>query len=194
MDHFMTKILESHIDQAKVWADYRKRQAQRKKKNLPTICILGPGGCGKDTAGIWFNQNTKLDFIGSNSWIMAPFIAKELGQGVEEAYNTRRENRQYWRDWINRIRVKDSAIVAAMAFSQADVAAGFRAIIELEAAKARGMIDLSIWIENPNVEPDPTLEIQARDCDIVVYNTASLKDFYQRLWKLASFRPDLIHQ
>lgn len=176
------------INHGQVWDAYHTRQKWREKNNIPAVAIVGPGGCGKDTAGIWIHNNTPLTFAGSCSWVMAPYIAKELKQSVEEAYAQRRENRTLWRKWIDEVREKDPAIIAAMCLGISDVFCGSRPVIELEAARAKRMMRLTFWIENPNCPEDSTLEIKARDCDVSVINDGTLSTFYQKLRQLFVFQ------
>jgi hypothetical protein len=180
--------LKFDINKKLIWRNYDLRQEIRLRKNIPTLCLVGPGGCGKDTTGLWFHDNTELNFVGSCSWMMAPYVAKAMKLPTQEAYNARRENRQIWRDLIDEMREKDPALVAALCLGTSDIMAGARPVIELEAARAKGMLSLTIWIENPRVPPDPTLEIKEEDCDVVITNGGSLSEYYSKLRRLSEFK------
>lgn len=168
-------------------------RTRHRRQGIPTIALLGNGRAGKDTAGGWFGLFTDLRYGGSTSRVICPLIAQELGISVVEAWNTRHQNRQYWYTWANAYRKDDPSRIAKHCLADCDVVVGLRDIVELNACNAEKLFDLTVWIDNPRVPPDPTVTFTAHDCDIILENHGDLSQFYAKLTKLATYTGLSVH-
>ncbi len=151
------------------------------------LAIVGYGRSGKDTAGLFLGQITHLNYVGSTSDVVRPLIAKDLGISEEEAWATRHQNREYWKKWCDNYRKDDPAKIAKESLKHGDMVVGIRGREELEAVQAQGLVDLTIWIANPRVEKDPTVDFEISYADIVIYNDSDYATFYKRLRNFAKY-------
>lgn len=71
-----------------------------------------------------------------------------------------------------------------MLLAQSDIVVGLRSGEEVRACVEAGVVDLTVWIDNPRVEPDPTVEFAQADCDITIVNAGTLADYHQRLTRI----------
>jgi len=154
------------------------------KPRLPRLAILGYGRAGKDEAGRWLGEHTDLRYAGSTSQVVCPLIAKDLGISEQEAWDTRHQNRIYWKDWCNNYGADDPAKLARYCLYRGDIVVGLRDKVELAAIKAEGLIDLYIWIDH-NVPVDPTVTFTVDDCDIVIRNHGTPGQLHEKLGRLA---------
>jgi hypothetical protein len=152
---------------------------------FPKLLFVGPGGCGKDTACRWFARHTRLVDVGPMSLLHAAEISAALGMTPREGYACRRNYRIFWRDWLDRYREGDPAKLVREAFAQGDVCNGVRRRFELDAARAEGLADLIIWIDNPGTPPDASLDFGPEAADQVLPNDGDLARFHSRLEALA---------
>jgi hypothetical protein len=90
----------------------------------------------------------------------------------------------FWREELDKLRERDPALLVKMVLRESDIVCGIRAKIEFEAAKALGLIDLSIWVDR-DVPVDPTLSFGVDDCDMVLRNHSTVEDLYLKLEHLA---------
>src|SRR5690606_36787501 len=123
----------------------------------PVLAFLGHGQCGKDTAAEYLARITGLVYGGSTSNLLVPLIAAALGQEPGTAFAERRTKRQYWFQFFNLFREEDPALLTKLLLSKADIVVGLRSAIEVEASVQEGLVDLTVWIENPRVPPDATV-------------------------------------
>lgn len=156
-------------------------------RKLPKIAILGYGRAGKDEAGAWLGRNTPLIYTGSTSQVLCPLIAIELGISEEEAWNTRHANREYWFEFGNNYRKGDPAKIARKCLLASDMVIGLRDKEELQACKDARLFDLIIWIHRLGTPVDPTVTFSRNDCDLIIDNVGTLKEYHQKLHKLAKF-------
>jgi hypothetical protein len=157
------------------------------RNGLPILAIAGMGRAGKDTASEWLRDNTVLRFGGGSSWSAAPYMGRILGKSAEEAYRDRHQDRMFWFNKLNELREKEGpTCLVKLCLEHSDIICGLRNRVELIGGRDEGLIDLIIWIENPRVDKDPTVEFTIDDADIVVRNNDTLDVFYKRLRNLAA--------
>lgn len=162
------------------------RAQSRRYNNVPVIAFIGHGRCGKDTAASWLAANYQMEYGGSNSKLVAPIIAEAVHKSADVVYATRHDNRDFWFNFCNALREHDPTLLIRLTLGSSDAVAGIRGAAELEAALARNLIDLVVWIEKLNGPCDPTMvELQADAAHIIIENNGSLVQFYQRLRTLA---------
>jgi len=166
-------------------ARYSDRCSSRNAINLPVIAFCGHGRAGKDTAAAWFGASTAIEYCGSVSSAVCPLVANALEQPTDVAFAERHEDRQYWFEFCNELRRCDPTLLVRMTLGLGDVVAGIRGDIEFQACVQKGLVDLTVWVENPSVDIDPTLEYTRADCDIVIDNCTTKVQFYRKLQKLA---------
>ena len=187
----LEKVMEEAVRALKLCSNYTKQLASRYadaagdryEEGIPVIALCGPGRCGKDTAGLYISSRYNVNFGASTSFILAHYVAAIQDRTVEDVMATRHDEgqREYLYEFGNALRRYDPSFLIRSALVENDIVAGVRAAPELYSAKADGLIDLTIWIDNPRVEHDPTLEYRSDDCDLVIRNATSLSDFYGRL-------------
>lgn len=151
----------------------------------PKIALLGYGRSGKDSGGYWCGMHTPLVYTGSTSDVVNPLIAAARGITPEENWARRHQERMFWYEWCNEFRRDDPTKLARAAIDAgADIIVGMRDAAELNACKAARLFDLTIWVENPRVPPDPTVTFTRDDCDIVIDNNRRLGHFHGKLANL----------
>lgn len=107
------------------------------------------------------------------------------GPMPEEIRNSRTV-RDILKDPAMVLRADPAKIIRLSLLLGTDIVAGIRGDVELFEARDRGLLDLIIWIENPRVPADFTVDFKKEDCDVVVLNEAGRGVFYSRLARLAS--------
>lgn len=152
---------------------------------FPKILIIGHGRAGKDEACVWFGTHTRLVDAGATSSLHVADIARDLGVPPEQAYRERSQNRAFWRKWLDDYRRLDPAILSRECLALGDVYNGVRSRDEFDATRAAGLVDLVVWVDNPRVPVDPTLELTSADADVVILNHGTLEGYYKRLGGLA---------
>lgn len=148
------------------------------------ILIAGQGSGGKDTAAKYLAEITGLKYAGSCSDVIAPFVAERLGVSAEEAHADRRNNRQLWWEVGEELRTSDPMLLLRTGFSKGDILTGVRGFQEFFAYQSQ--LNMSIWIENPDVARDETVKICPGDCDVTVVNDGSLSKLYRKLDRLGN--------
>jgi dephospho-CoA kinase len=158
------------------------------------IFIIGSGECGKTEAKEIIVSMTGLRAADS-SWFMAekvvrPYLENKYKikyQTIEECYQDRRNYRELWLNAISEYNELDSATLAREIFKEHDIYAGIRSRREFLAAKE--FSDLSIWIDAEKRVPkkDLSLDILKEDCDMIIDNNGTLKDFRSRVLRFCRF-------
>lgn len=156
-------------------------------EHKPKIAIVGYGRAGKDTAGYFLSTITALRYTGSMSNVVCPLIAKEKGISAEEAWSKRHAERDYWKNWCDEYRKDDPTKIIRACLDVADIVVGVRGDLELYTAQASGLIHTTVWIGNPRVKVDPTVDFVEEDCDLTIYNDGDYAKFYRRLTNFARF-------
>jgi hypothetical protein len=127
-----------------------------------------------------------MEYPGSCSTLVLPVIAHTLQMSEAQAWAERHDHRQFWIDWCHAFRNPDYTKLVRMVLGSGDVVAGIRGRLEFEAAHREALIDLSVWIDNPRAPADPTVEYGKDDCDLVISNGGSLREFYAKLNRFVS--------
>lgn len=131
----------------------------------PRVLIVGPSRCGKDHAGMYYEQTTNWKYGGSTSKFLCKYVAKKLDIDEKTCYNDRHKNNMVWFNVGNDLRDTNPCLLLDEAFAEGNVAAGIRAYKELEHACIEQKTDAIIWVENTNrVLSDPTLQFTINDC------------------------------
>lgn len=145
------------------------------------ILFVGWGRAGKDEAAAHLAKITGLRYAGSFSWAALPYMAARLGIHPQVAWETRRQNRELWKQYCDELRRVDQTLLARMALQSGDICAGLRDQIELDAVYAANLFDKIIWIERPGIPPDPTVTFTSQDIaiDEPICNLGTLEQFHQ---------------
>ncbi len=168
-------------------ARYEGRRDSRHSRNLPAIGFCGHSRCGKDTAAEYLCYLTDMQYGGSNSSVVAKYIAWGLGADTDVVWQKRHQNAAYWRKWLDTFRGTDYSRVNRMLLSNGDVSVGTRGREELCTSRRKGVIDIAVWIDRPGIAIDPTLEYSAGDCDLSVVNGGTIEEFQAKLRNLVRF-------
>ncbi len=151
------------------------------------LAIVGYGRSGKDTAGRLLGEISVLGYGGSTSNVVLPLIAKELRMSEEKAWNTRHQNRDFWKKWCDEYRKDDPTKLISLALKKARTVVGIRGAEELAAGKACGLISMTVWISNHRVPVDPTVEFTSAEADVIIHNDSDYPTFYRRLYNFVKF-------
>ena len=189
-DQLREKLPEIVRDAAEAKKDYITENLElyvqrREKRTVPVLAFLGHGRAGKDEGALWLRANFDVEYSASTSQIVCPLVAHSMGLGEREVFSSRHQDRMFWKDFCNEFRRDDPTILVKMCLARGDVIVGIRGATELDACVAESVIDVSLWIENPRVDPDPTVDFTIDDCDFVLRNATHKFDYYRRLRKLA---------
>lgn len=184
----MADVVAQTMRQKRAWVDLVEQRylfniTFQRDPTLPVIAWCGHGRAGKDEAGSWLGRHSVLRYGSSCSRTLLPFIAASRGESLHEAWTTRHQNRKYWFQFGNLMRADDPTRIARWNMAEADMTVGIRAKPELLTCLDRGVITHAVWIDNPRVEVDPTVEYTAQDCTHVVRNDGSLEEYHQTLAK-----------
>ena len=158
-----------------------RRQTERAARGVPVVAFLGMGRAGKDTAAEYFCHRTGLTYAGSASSMVLPIIADSIGIDPETAWNERHSYRQFWIEWCHAFRHDDPAMLVKMCLGSGDVVVGVRGKLELFCVQKQNLIDYSLWVDNPRVPVDPTVEFAVADCDFSIPNYGGVTDLYRRI-------------
>src|SRR6185312_13136070 len=112
------------------------------------------------------------------------------GLPVEEAYARRHESneiRTFWFNAGNELRENGPTTLIRKALEYGDITGGVRDRAEVLGSREEKLVDLIIWVDNYRSPHDPTLMFDSSDCDIIIENHGSLKDFYRRIERFARF-------
>ena len=154
---------------------------------MKTIMLVGYGRAGKDIGGEYLEKITGLKFAGTTSKYLTKYVAETLKISEEEAYKDRHENRMYWFNLGNKLRVDDPGFLIKQALLVGPITGGVRDIAEVVHARQTGLIDLIIWVENKRVDVDPTVTFGPQDCDYIVQNNGTIEEYQFKLKRLAKF-------
>lgn len=153
---------------------------------LPGVAIIGPSRGGKDTAANMLSQYTGLKFLGSTSWWMKGRVAQALGVDDMTAWDTRHENKQFWKKVIDEYRADDPAkVVREMRVAGARIVTGLRPLPELDCAIEEGLISHTIWISRGTWK-DPLLGITMKDADTKIFNDGTKEDLRTKVMLVAA--------
>lgn len=175
--------LEAHRDYLEeMLARYERRRQWRTENGIPTLAVLGMGRAGKDTAAKYLcGRVPGMVYAGSSSNRLCRFVAHAAGLGEEQAFAERHQHREFWKEMGHALRDTDLTMLARITLGWGDLAIGLRGREELHGCYSEGVIDYALWIDNPRVPADPTVEFTAGDCDLMIPNWGSFCEFYRKL-------------
>jgi len=163
-------------------ARYAERKAWRVANRVPTVAVLGMGRAGKDTAAEYICHRVPgMVYAGSSSNRLCRFVAHMVGLSEEQAFAERHDHRDFWIAAGHAIRGQDLTLLARITLGWGDLAVGLRGRQELHGCVRDGVIDYSLWIDNPRVPVDKTVEFTAGDCDCMIPNWGSYLELYRKL-------------
>lgn len=160
------------------------------------LAIVGPGGCGKDTAGEYLGRLTGLRYSAESSTSRALLqyvrqYAQELGCPIspsmsdDETYANRRLERSLWWSAGRKLQARfGETCLVRKALEKCDIVVGMRNLSELTTARREGLVDLVVWVERSGLT-DSTLDITYLDADMSVLNNGTMSDFCQSLDRTA---------
>jgi len=148
------------------------------------LALCGYGRAGKDYSAKYLCSLTAMQYGGSTSSVVAPLIANALNQPVDQTFAERHDNRMFWFEFCNALRLHDPSMLARMNLGSGDMVVGIRSEVELHACVSQGVVDYTVWVDNPRAELDPTVEYGQEDCHLTVSNCGSRLQLFEKLDKL----------
>jgi hypothetical protein len=165
----------------------------------PRLAIVGHGRAGKDTMADWLAAHTPLRHPGSTSvYLLKHYVAWKYDLTVEEAlapelaglcayeYGRRHARRMEWYDLGVRLRDANPGILLREALAAGDLLVGLRDTREVDLARAE-LTDLVVWVDNPRVPPDPTVNFGPEVAHIVIVNDTTIPAFHRKIEALCRF-------
>ena len=149
--------------------------------SLPTVAFCGYGRAGKDTAGKYLARVSPLRYAGSMSWHGKAYVAQRLGLCEQEAWDTRHDRRQEWKDLLNEFRAGDPTRLVRLTLEHGDIVPGIREPYEIVEGKKEGLLTHTVWVHNPRVPVDFTTSYGPELCDLVVTNDGTVEEFHGKL-------------
>lgn len=162
-------------------------------KRLEPIVIVGPSRAGKDTLSLLLMRLTHHRYNGSCS-INSAYLVHEAWNclfphkqypSTKAFFNDRHPNKVFWFEFLNALRDIETTTVSALALEHSDILTGVRSLSELQSI--RPYVSKCVWVENPRVPVDPTLQFGWHDCAdlfgndcIVISNRGDHRDFLTR--------------
>jgi hypothetical protein len=151
------------------------------------ILFVGFGRSGKDEAGMFLAEHCGLRYGGSTSWAALPLMAEFLKVHPMVAWENRHKNRELWKAQCDVFRAEDPCRLIRLALVQGDVITGVRGLPEIQAARRANLFDHIIWVANPRVPVDPTVDFGLDECNGVVVNEGTLEEYHRKLAQMAAF-------
>lgn len=157
------------------------------------ILIAGLGRHGKDTACEYLRDTYGLSFKDSSRAAAEIFIfdrLKDVDEGyisIDECYEDRHtgNNRKLWFDMICEYNKEDPTRLARKILESNDIYCGMRSIEELTACKAKGVFDVTVWIDAEErlgiTEASSSITIKKEDCTFIIKNNGWEEDLYTSL-------------
>lgn len=149
------------------------------------IAFCGYSRSGKDTAAFMFSRITKLKYAGSLSWLHKEIVASKLDIPDQTAWENRHINRMEWRRILDEYKQGDDSKLVKRSLEFSKIVVGIRKFSELQASMAEGLIKISVWIDRPGIEIDPTITYTSSSCTHVISNSGSLSYLNDQLVLLA---------
>ena len=164
------------------------------------VAISGAGRAGKDEAASYLATITPLRYVaGTSYWARHLVFArmKSLGYDYPDActcWGDRHNHRVLWAKIIGEYNAADPVQLYRDCLADQDMLTGVRWRHEQQACRAAGLVDLWVWISRPGIPHDPTMEYGPEECDVVLENNGTLKDFHATLQRFAYERGLLLFQ
>ena len=174
---------------------YQHRKAWREQFRIPALGIGGMGRAGKDTAAEFLCACTKMIYPGSASQMILPLLTnmvyddnrdvlEESRPSIEQkVFDDRHSHREFWIAACHALRGNDYGLLVRMCLGAGDIAVGIRGRLELETVLRDQIITTAMWIDNPRVPHDITVEYGPEDCDVMIPNYGSVLELYAKLRK-----------
>lgn len=153
----------------------------------PRLLIVGHGRHGKDEVAAVLHGRGRFKYCGSTSWQVLPFIAAHIGIPEQVAWETRHENRQYWKDYCDIFRKDDPSRLVKLALRNGNIVGGIRDKVEIEDAVK--LFDEVLWVDRPGFPDDPTVTFNPADyaTDAIV-NEGTLEQLHEKALAWANSR------
>lgn len=149
------------------------------------VLFVGWGRAGKDEAAQFAESHLGLRYGGSFSWHAKESVAAALGVHPMTAWETRHQNRQFWKDHCDALRRENQTLLAEKALATGDICAGLRDKVELDAVVAKRLFDELVWIDRPGTPQDFTVTFTREDVVAaggwVIRNDGTLETYHRKL-------------
>ncbi len=158
------------------------------------LLFVGFGRAGKDEAASFLHQHCGLRYGGSTSWAALPLMAKRLNLHPMHAWETRHQHRMEWKSACDGFRQQDPCFLIKLALEGGDVITGVRGLPEIVSCANQKCVDKIIWIDNPRVPVDPTVDFGPEHCTDRIINDGTLRRYHTRLiwWCIHASVPGMV--
>lgn len=164
----------------------RTKARRTSRTPVPTIGFCGHSRAGKDTAALYVSEISQLTYPGSSSSYILPLLAHAVGVSPEQAMQERHNHSDFWLHFCNEFRRNDPTRLVRRSLAHGDMVTGIRSDVELLECKKLGVLDVTVWIENPRVQVDPTVEYSRQDCDLVIDNCGLKEELFGKLLRFVN--------
>lgn len=160
---------------------------------MRNFIIFGHKRHGKDTACEYLQSKYGIKFAATSFLACETFLFEKMKadgynyQTVEECFDDRANHRKYWYETIRDFNTPDKARFGKLVFDKYDIYCGLRDREELNAIRAAGLVQLSIFIDASarlEKEDPESMKLDIEDADIIITNNGTVEQLYEKLDKL----------
>ncbi len=161
---------------------------------MAKILFVGNGRSGKDEGAKFLHEHAGLRYGGSTSWAALPHMAAHLHLHPMHAWETRHHHREVWKSHCDWLRRDDPCFLIKTALEGGNVITGVRGLPEIIACAEQRVVDYILWVHNPRVPVDPTVDFGIEQCTDEIMNDGSLRRYHARLlwWCIRKRIPGLL--
>lgn len=147
-------------------------------KRPPRILVIGHGRHGKDTAAAMLAKATGGSFVSSSEFAAKKAVfplVSDLYPDWRAAYADRANHRELWYHAIRAYDLRPGPMLAEQVLVDHNIYVGMRSSVEFE--RSCDLFDLVIWVDRSKIlppEPGSSMELTAKDADLVLDNNQSL--------------------
>lgn len=185
LDNLPARALSAKLVYAKHYGrlefEFNQRNVLRKREHVRAFAVCGMGRAGKDESAKWLCKRLGVEYPESLSTIVLPLVAHMVGRKKVEVFAERHDHRDFWIAACHAIRGPDYGCLVRWGLGHGDCAVGIRGKEEMATVRRERLAQLLIWIDNPRVPNDHTVEYGPDMCDLVIPNHGTLEDLYGRL-------------
>lgn len=153
------------------------------------IIVMGHRQHGKGTFCEYAEKAFGIESISSSMMAANLFLFEQLKDKygyttVEECFNDRDDKRAEWYEAILAFNTPDLTALGTAIFNEYPIYDGIRAKPEFDELKAKGLVDLVIWIDASKrmpLEPSTSITVTKDDADLIIDNNGTPEAFHKKI-------------